>query len=96
MSPAGRVVHDPDRSRYEFVVDGQVIGIADYRLVGDRAEMHHTHTDPAHRGRGIGATLVAGALDDLRSRRIRVMPTCWYVAGFIDEHPEYGDVLATE
>jgi uncharacterized protein len=92
----GRVVHDPERSRYEFVADGQVVGVADYRLSGDTAVMHHTHTDPAHRGQGVAAVLVAGALDDLRARNLRVVPSCWYVAGFIDEHPEYRDLVSVD
>jgi uncharacterized protein len=58
--------------------------------------MHHTHTDPAHRGRGAAAVVVGGALDDLRKRGLRVVPTCWYVAEFIDTHPGYRDMLAGE
>jgi predicted GNAT family acetyltransferase len=91
---APEIRHDPQRSAYEYVLDGVVIGVADYRSTGDRIEMHHTYTDPAHRGQGIAATLVAAALDDVRRRDLRVVPTCWFVAGFIDSHPEYRD-LAT-
>ena len=93
MSPP-EIRHEPQRAAYEYVVDGQVIAVADYRRVGDRVEMHHTYTEPAHRGQGIAATLVAAALDDLRRRGREVVPTCWFVAGFIDTHPEYRDLLA--
>jgi predicted GNAT family acetyltransferase len=54
----------------------------------------HTVIDPARRGHGLGAELVAGALDDVRARGATVVPTCWYVARFIDEHPAYRDLLA--
>jgi uncharacterized protein len=95
MSPTGTVRHDEKKSRYEYVTnDGQVVGVADYDVAGDRVVMHHTQTAPAHRGQGIAAVLVAGALDDLRARGLQVVPTCWYVAQFIDEHPAYGDLLA--
>jgi predicted GNAT family acetyltransferase len=95
MTPTGTVRHLADQSRYEYVTtDGQVVGVADYDEAGERVVMHHTHTAPAFRGQGIAAVLVAGALDDLRSRGLRVVPTCWYVAQFIDEHPEYGDLVA--
>jgi predicted GNAT family acetyltransferase len=46
------------------------------------------------RGRGLGAELVRGALDDVRTSGGRIVARCWYVAQFIDEHPEYGDLVA--
>jgi predicted GNAT family acetyltransferase len=90
----GQVVHDEQRSTYEYMVDGRALAVADYRLEGDRAVMHHTHTDPAYRGRGFAAIVVEAALDDLRARGLQVVPVCWYVAEFIDGHPEYADLVA--
>jgi predicted GNAT family acetyltransferase len=87
--------HDEQRSAYEYLVDGAVVAVADYRDDGEQIEMHHTYTDPAHRGQGIAATLVAAALDDIRRRDRRVVPTCWFVAEFLDDHPEYQDLRAT-
>lgn len=83
-----------DRSRYELVEDGSVIGFADYRDQGDVVELPHTVIEPRRRGEGLGAVLVRGALDDLRPSGRRVLPTCWYVAEFIDAHPEYADLVA--
>jgi predicted GNAT family acetyltransferase len=91
----GAVIHDPDGSRYEYVENGEVLAIADYRDVGGQVVMHHTETRASHRGRGIGETLVAGALDDVRARNLRVVPECWFVAEFIETHPEYRDLLAS-
>ena len=88
------VHHDPDHSRYELSVDGTLVGFADYHVVGDRVVFPHTVIDPAMRGRGYGAVLVQGALDDVRRSGRTVVPHCWYVAQFIDEHAEYGDLLA--
>jgi predicted GNAT family acetyltransferase len=91
----GTVIHDVDGSRYEYVEEGHVLAIADYRLVGEQIVMHHTETRASHRGRGIGEMLVAGALDDVRARELHVVPECWFVAEFIDRHPEYHDLLAS-
>jgi predicted GNAT family acetyltransferase len=89
------VLHRPESSRYELVEDGQVVGFADYRDLGDgRLEFPHTVVDPARRGRGLAAELVTGALDDVRSHGATVVPTCWYVERFIDRHPAYQDLLA--
>ena len=61
----------------------------------DEHEVHaFTEIDRAHRGRGLGAILVAGALDDVRARGQRIVATCWYVADFVEAHPAYRDLLA--
>jgi hypothetical protein len=90
----GIVHHEPERSRYELVVDGTVVGVADYRRDGDTWVFPHTEIDPARRGQGLGAELVQGALDDVRREGGRVVPRCWYVAEFIDGHPDYQDLVA--
>lgn len=88
------VQHNPDRSRYELSVDGEVVGIADYRRQGDVMVFPHTEISAHMRGKGLGAELVRGALDDVRQSGGRVVPHCWYVAQFIDEHPQYEELLA--
>jgi predicted GNAT family acetyltransferase len=97
MTAHGRptVEHHPERSRYELVIDDEVVGIADYHM-GDEGALvfPHTQIDPSHRGQGLGAVLVAGALDDVRARGARVIPRCWYVAQYIHDHPEHHDLLA--
>jgi predicted GNAT family acetyltransferase len=91
----GRHVRRNDAAgRYELVdTDGQVLGVADYRLDYDVVVIPHTEIDPGHRGRGLGAELVRGTLDDLRAAGARVRPRCWYVASFIEEHPQYRNLL---
>ena len=91
---ATEVRHNPEASRYEILLDGQLVGIADYRDRGDSIVFPHTEIDRSMRGRNLGAQLVQGALDDVRGSGKRVVPSCWYVAQFIDEHPEYHDLLA--
>jgi uncharacterized protein len=86
--------HEPDRSRYELRVDDELIGIADYVVRDDRVVFPHTEILPSHRGRGLAALLVSYALDDVRRSGRRVVASCWYVADFIDEHPEYRDLVA--
>ena len=88
------VRNNPERSRYELVVDGDLAGIADYSVRDDRVVMPHTEIEKQRRGQGLGAVLVRHALDDLRSTGRTVVPRCWFVAQFIDEHPEYRDLVA--
>jgi predicted GNAT family acetyltransferase len=88
------VRRDEARSRYELVEDGRVVGYADFRPRGDVVVMPHTVIEPSRRGQGLGAELVRGALDDLRRRGVRVLPSCWYVAEFMHGNPDYRDLVA--
>ncbi|HEY2813053.1 MAG TPA: GNAT family N-acetyltransferase [Acidimicrobiales bacterium] len=99
------VPHDEDRkfevrnntvrSRYELFVDGEFRGFTEYRDTGNAVIFPHTIIEAEHRGNGLGAVLVRGALDDVRRRgRGPVTAQCWYVAEFIDDNPEYRDLLA--
>jgi uncharacterized protein len=90
----GRVVDNAQRSRYELVVDGRVVAIADYRVNGDEVLMSHTEVDHALRGQGLGEELVRAALDDIRRSGRKVIPACWYVAEFLDRNPDYADLRA--
>ena len=86
--------NDRDQSRYELLIDGEIVGIAEYRVEGDVVVFPHTEIAPARRGQGLGARLVRYALDDVRATNQRVNAQCWYVAEFIAAHPEYGDLAS--
>jgi predicted GNAT family acetyltransferase len=91
---ATEVRNDEARSRYELVRDGQVLGIADYRIEGDEVVFPHTEIDPAHRGQGLGEQLVQGAMEHVRTTGRTVVPRCWFVVEFLELHPEFADLRA--
>jgi hypothetical protein len=84
--------NDRDHGRYELVIDGEVVGIAEYRVEGDTVVFPHTEIAASRRGQGLGARLVRYALDDVRGTHRRVKAQCWYVAEFLSAHPEYADL----
>jgi predicted GNAT family acetyltransferase len=94
-TPIHEVRRDDAKQRYELWVDGERVGIADFRVDGDRVVMPHTVIDPRRRGQGLGARLVEGALADIRAQGRRVVPICWYVDEYLDLHPEEQDLRAT-
>ncbi|GGP64504.1 GNAT family N-acetyltransferase [Saccharothrix coeruleofusca] len=84
------VVDNPDRSRYEVFLDGELGGFADYAL-GDGV-IAFTHTEVAVEGRGLGGELVRHALRDARSRGLKVRPDCSFVRDYLAKHPELAEV----
>jgi uncharacterized protein len=88
-----QIFHNPTEERYEAQVDGVVAGKAYYELEPGRIVFLHTEVDPAYEGRGIGSLLAKDALDDARSKGLRVFPRCPFFARYIREHPEYQDLV---
>jgi uncharacterized protein len=93
-SPAdAEVVDVPERSRYELRLDGRLIGLAAYRRRDGRISFTHTEVDASCEGRGFGSRLAAAALDDARRQGLRVLPLCPFVAHYVEQHPEYQELV---
>ena len=92
------IEHDTRAHSFRLRDDGEVLSLADYRLAesahGPVMEFHHTFTRPEHRGNGYAARVVRAGLDDARARSAKVVATCWFVADFLRDHPEYRDLVA--
>ena len=88
------VVDVPERSRFELRLDGERVGLADYTVRDGVVTVPHVETDPAHRGQGFAAELMAGLLDELRERGQTIRPLCPYAAAYVREHPEVQDLVA--
>jgi hypothetical protein len=88
------VVQDnPVEHRYELLVDGSLLGELLYRLRPDAVALIHTEVSASLEGRGLGARLVGGALDDIRARGLQVVPICPFVRTYIRRHPDYADLV---
>jgi predicted GNAT family acetyltransferase len=84
-----RVVHEPERRRFEIFVGDTRAGLAAYRDQPGRRVFTHTEVDPAFEGRGLGGRLAAFALDETRAEGLGVVPRCSFIAAYIERHPEY-------
>lgn len=92
--PETAVTHNPDRSRFEAHLDGQLAGFADYQRTDELYALTHTEVDPSFEGRGVGSALARAALDHVREEGSRsVLPTCPFIKAWIDRHPDYADLL---
>ena len=88
------VTHAPEASRYEAHLDGEPAGFAAYVLAQGAIVFTHTEIDDAFSGRGVGSALARGALDQVRAAGDRrVVAECPFIAGWIDKHPDYADLV---
>jgi predicted GNAT family acetyltransferase len=89
-----KVVHNPDKQRYEIHVDGILAGITEAHQNGEVVTFPHTKIFEQFEGQGLASELVAGALDDVRVHGKKIIAECPYVARFVEKHPDYADLLA--
>lgn len=83
-----------EQQRYEARVDGELAGFAAYEVDGDRVVFTHTEVDDAFEGRGVGSALARTGLDAVRASGRSAVPQCSFIRGWIDQHPEYADLVA--
>ena len=62
-------------------------------LAGATQTFTHTFVPGELRGRGIAELLVRTALEDARTAGHKVVPSCSYVAKFIERNPTYQSLL---
>jgi uncharacterized protein len=88
---------NPGELRYELLLDEHVVGEILYRLAApDHVVLLHTEVLPSLEGKGLGARLVAGALDDIRDRGLHVIPFCPFVRSYIRRHSDYADLVVQD
>lgn len=96
MEPTPVVTDNPDRSRFEVHVGGELAGFVNYRLRGQVISLIHTEVDDRFQGAGLAGELAKASLDDARARHLAVVPTCPYIRSWIDRHPGYADLVAID
>jgi hypothetical protein len=89
----GHVRQNAVLNRFEMDVAGGTT-LASYRLADGVMTFTHTEVPAPLRGRGIGSQMMHAVLRNVRAQGLRVIPRCPFVAGFIDRHPAYADLLA--
>jgi predicted GNAT family acetyltransferase len=88
------VRRDATRRRYVATIEGREAHL-DFREIDSRTiDLVHTKVPVELRGRGIAGALVHHALEDARARGLHIVPTCPFVRGYLERHPEYGDLVA--
>ena len=91
-----QVVDNPRLSRYEARIGERVLGIVEYDLdpTGERMVLVHTEVMPDAEGMGVGSRLARGALEDVRSRGLKLVVECEFIGAYLKRHPrEYEDLL---
>jgi uncharacterized protein len=87
------VVTDVEGGTAWATVDGQQAGRLGFRIRDTEGSpewtLYTTVVHPAFEGHGVGSALVEAVIKEADAASAQVYPTCWFVAGWLDRHPEY-------
>jgi len=70
------------------------IAFVEFIREGEKIYLTHTETPAELRGRGMAAELIKQTLQCAKDNGLTVVPSCSYVAHYINEHPEWNVVLS--
>ena len=88
------IEHDRQAQRFTASVASGTAVLA-YTPAGPGVlELYSTYVPAADRGKGVAARLVEAAVGYARTEGLRIIPSCWYVAHWIQQHPEHADLLS--
>lgn len=87
-----KVIHDKVNNRFVINIDG-LDSFVEYSLNEKEMNLYHTYTPPQLRGKGLAEKVVRTAIEYAKENSLKVIPSCSYVAVFMQRHPEYSELL---
>jgi uncharacterized protein len=87
-----QVRHNLSANRFEIQIENQT-AVLNFTQRGEIMIFTHTEVPAELEGRGIGSQLAHAGLEYAREKAFKVVPLCWFVAGYIERHPEYQGLL---
>jgi predicted GNAT family acetyltransferase len=87
------IVRD-NKAQHRFEMGtGDATAVAYYSLTPGVITFTHTEVPAALRGQGIASRLIRGVLETARAQGLKVVPRCSFVAAYMNQHPEFNDLL---
>jgi predicted GNAT family acetyltransferase len=93
-APLDRVEHDVARRRFVVRRPEGESELTYAELPGRVLDLLHTEVPVALRGRGLGSALVQEAIAFARASGSRIVPSCPFIARWLEDHPEEQGLVA--
>jgi predicted GNAT family acetyltransferase len=94
MSDPHSVSHDRATGQFEIRTD-QGTALLRYAHAGPDLDLLHTEVPDALERQGYGSALAEAALDFAKTEGLKVIPSCPFVAAYVDKHPEHASLVAS-
>jgi predicted GNAT family acetyltransferase len=89
------IVDHREKSRFAATIGDRLVGVVYYERTENGIEFIHTEVADDVEGQGVGSQLARAALESARDEGLVVTPSCPFIAGYIDRHPEYASLVAS-
>jgi predicted GNAT family acetyltransferase len=80
-------------SQFELYMNGRM-AFLEYYKEGNKIFLTHTEAPPELQGSGAAKELVKKALEYSKENKLTVVPSCSYVAHYVNQHPEWRKILS--
>ena len=87
------VTHDIDKQKFYMVVDGLESHL-EYSRMSSVLNLNHTYVPNELRGKRIAGKIVKAALTYAEENNLKIIPSCSYVADYIQRHKVYEFLVA--
>lgn len=89
-----KIQHEDDGINGRFYIDrdGETLAEMTYKWYDSHIDINHTGVSDELRGQGIGAKLVAVAVEWARQRYIKISASCPFAKAILARKEEYSDV----
>jgi uncharacterized protein len=88
-----KIEHQQDRQRFIINLEGEPATLEYAWINDDRVDFRSTYVPEKQRRQGIGGRLVQEGLTWARRGDFTVVASCPFVKSYVDEHPEFKDLL---
>lgn len=84
--------HEPGRV-FALGEDGTLLAEITFPTEDGVAVINHTFVHESLRGQGVAGQLMREAVSAIRQAGLKLKPVCSYAVGWMEKHPEHGDLL---
>lgn len=88
-----KVRHEPPAKRFAVRLDNKIAYLSYEERGNNVLDYAHTYVPDEYRKRGIASAITRYALDWAREKGYSIIPSCSFVEDYINNNPEYRDIV---
>ncbi|QIK60530.1 N-acetyltransferase [Dysgonomonas sp. HDW5A] len=87
------LIDNSPENRYEFRIGEEIAKIEYIKTNNNEIYLTHTEVPVSLEGRGIGSQLIEKTLQNIELQKLRLVPLCPFVTGYIQKHPDWRRIV---
>jgi hypothetical protein len=90
---SAELIDNTSQNQFEINVNGAT-AFVEYVIRDNKIYLTHTEVPVALQGEGVGKTLVKKTLQQIKDNNQVLVPSCSFVAAYINDNPEWHSLLS--